>query len=259
MIVIGAGRVGAALQGLAATADADCALVDRTSGWESLDGPVGVPVLVAVRNDDLDGVLDRVPGHRRPDLVFVQNGMVRPWLRSRALVSATRGLLFFAVPKVGAPVQPGGASPFCGPRAPHVVHWLSQLGLPAREVDWARFSAAELEKLVWNAAFGLMCQRHEADVGTVVAEHRDELSSLVRELAAVGRAAMGVELPHDYLLNRLCEYSLSIPRYRGSVKEWRWRNGWFDAMAARYRSQTPTHRALLRGVGFADRLALIDT
>lgn len=258
MIVIGAGRVGTGLRDAAVAAGVSCSLVSRVSGWEALDEVLGVPVLVAVRNDDLEVVLERVPAHRRPDLVFIQNGMVRPWLRSHALVGATRGLLFFAVPTRGAAIEPGGASPFCGPRAAHVVHWLGQLGVPAQEVDWARFSAAELEKLIWNSAFGLLCQVHDADVGTVVTEHRGELGDLVRELAAVGRAAMGVELPHDYLMDRLCDYSASIPTYKGSVKEWRWRNGWFDQVAARYRRQTPVHRSMLQGIGFGDRLALVD-
>jgi hypothetical protein len=256
VVVIGAGRVGGALAALAAAAHAPCALVDRDSGWEVLDGAGGVPVLVATRNDDLEGVVDRVPAHRRGDLVFVQNGMLRPWLREHALASATRGLLFFAVPARGAPLEPGPPSPFVGPRAAAVVAWLGAIGVPAHETDWARFSAAELEKLVWNGAFGLLCQRFDADVGTVCDAHADTLDALVRELSRVCRASLGVEVPHAWLLDRLIAYSRTIPTYQGAVKEWRWRNGWFDAAARRYGLETPLHRKLLAEVGLADRLSV---
>src|SRR5690606_13983845 len=102
--------------------------------WDRLDAPAGAPILLAVRNDDLDAVLARVPAHRHVDLVFVQNGMLRPWLAARGLSAATRGLLFMAVPRRGAAIEPGGESPFHGPHAQALLDAFRAAALPARVV-----------------------------------------------------------------------------------------------------------------------------
>ncbi|MCA9660431.1 MAG: hypothetical protein KC486_18955, partial [Myxococcales bacterium] len=148
--IIGAGRVGGTLAELCAERGLPCSLITRDRGWEALAGAAGEPVLVTVRNDDLDGVLERVPAGRRGDLVLIQNGMLRPWITARGLEQVTRGLLFFAVSRRGDRPEPGGSSPFYGPHAAAVVAWLSEIGIPAEVVDAGAFAAIELEKLIWN-------------------------------------------------------------------------------------------------------------
>ncbi len=249
MVIVGAGRIGGALAARAAALGIPARLCERGRGWEALEGPAGSPIVVAVRNDDLEAVLARVPEARRGDLVFVQNGMLDPWLEGHGLSGNTRGLLYFAVERRGGPIEPGAASPFVGRHAAAVVRWLGALGVPAVEVDAAAFAAAMLEKLIWNAAFGLLCQAHGATVGEVCERHAGELGALCEELAAVGRAALGVELATAPLCERLCAYSRSIPGYRGAVKEWRWRNGWFAEAAAAHGVATPIHARLLDACG----------
>jgi ketopantoate reductase len=240
--VIGAGRIGTAL---CERDPSRFSLIDREQGWARLEAPAGVPIVLAVRNDDLDPVLARVPGHRHADLAFVQNGMLRPWLHARGLASATRGLLFMAVPKRGAPIEPGGESPFFGPHAQVLVDAFLAAGLPARSVDAERFAEIELEKLLWNTCFGLLCEAHECDVGTVVLEHFGDLHELVAELLTLGAPALGVSLALDPLVERLAAYSNSIATYRGAVKEWRWRNGWFVELARERGVALPVHERLL--------------
>jgi ketopantoate reductase len=246
VFVIGAGRIGTAL----AARDPKCfVLVDRQRGWEQIEPEASGPIVLAVRNDDLAAVIERVPAQRRGDLVFVQNGMLRAWLEQRGLGGTTRGLLFMAVPSVGAAIQPGGESPFHGPWAQAMVEAFTAASLPAKVVDAPTFAAIELEKLIWNCAFGLFCQALDCDVGTVVEQHRPRLKLLVAELLAVAKPAFGVELELDPLLERLCAYSRSIPSYRGAVKEWPWRNGWFVATARAQKRRTPTHDMLLLAIG----------
>lgn len=249
VIVIGAGRIGTALHELDPQS---IVLIDRTQGWEVLAGEPGRPILVAVRNDDLDAVLERVPERRRVDLVFVQNGMLRPWLAERGLAATTRGLLFMAVAKRGDPIQPGPPSPFCGPRAAVVVDTLTSLGVPAELATPERFVALELEKLIWNCAFGLCCELFAATVGEVVEQRADELRAVVAELLAVGERVFDVDLELDPLIERLCAYSRSIPDYRGAVKEWRWRNGAFVLAAEQHGVAMPTHARFLRATGHLD-------
>jgi ketopantoate reductase len=240
--VIGAGRIGV---GLCERDPSRFSLIDRERGWERLDVEAGTPILLAVRNDDLDAVIAKVPAHRRDDLVFVQNGMLRPYLAARGLEGATRGLLFLAVPQRGAAIEPGGESPFFGPHAQTMVDAFLAAELPARCVDAQSFAAIELEKLLWNSCFGLLCEAHESDVGTIVRERFADLRELVAELLQIGAPALGVSLALDPLVERLAAYSLSIPSYRGAVKEWPWRNGWFVELARELGVSLPVHERLL--------------
>lgn len=260
LLLVGAGRIGTALR-LAHDAlpvgqrTERLGLVTRTDGdsWLAIDGPgacpLGTPICLCVRNDDLTAVLARVPARRHADLVFLQNGMLRPWLGEQRLSMATRGLLFFAVPRRGDRAQPGAPSPLCGPHAARVARWLQRLGLAAEAVDATSFAAVELEKLMWNCVFGLLCEVHGCDVGTVCTVHHAELEALVAELLAVAKAEFGAIWPADELTRRLVQYSLAIRSYRGEVKEWRWRNGWFVQEAARRGIATPLHDALLHKAG----------
>jgi len=231
----------------------DVSLVSRDAGWEALGQPPGDPVLLAVRNDDLDAVLARVPEPRRDDLVFIQNGAIRTFLHERGLARATRGLIYFAVAsrvsEGGGDVVPGFTSPFHGPHGARVARWLGQVELAARDVDWARFSYYELEKLLWLVCHGVLCETHQVKVGELVADHRDELAALVAELLPVGRAAMGVDAPVDYVVDRLVGYSQTIPGWSAAVKAWPWRNGWFVARAAEHGIATPMHDRLLADLG----------
>ncbi|MFO0579163.1 MAG: ketopantoate reductase C-terminal domain-containing protein [Polyangia bacterium] len=251
-VVIGAGRIGGALH-----ARSGWPLIGRpehpghpVQGDDTavLEQPPGAPILICVRNDDLDAVLRRVPEARRPDLVFIQNGMLEDFLAERGLADATRGLLFLSVASRGAPIEVGGTSPFTGPHAEHMARLFQGIDLAAEAIDRARFTAVMLEKLLWNCVFGLLCQVHGCDVGTVLdeyaGEHSGELETLVAELAAVGRAALGVQVGDAELVERLGAYSRSIPRVRAAVREWRWRNGWFVRTAARLGLPLPLHARL---------------
>lgn len=243
--IVGAGRIGGAL---AARSPVPCPLVTRAAGWDALGGPAGAPIVVATGADDLGDVLASTPAHRRPDLVFVQNGMLDPWLAERGLQDNGRALIYFAVPRRGAAIEPGGTTVLTGRHADALAAWFAAMALPAAVVPRAEFTAAALEKLIWNAAFGLLCERFACPVGQVVEAHGDVLAALVAELAAVGRAALGADLGPG-LLDRLCHYSRAIPTYRGAVKDWPWRNGWFVAAAAAHHVPTPVHDAALRAVG----------
>jgi ketopantoate reductase len=225
-------------------------MITRTKNWHFLQQPPGRPILVAVRNEHLADVMVRVPPHRHEDLVFIQNGMLRPFLQRFGVPHATRGLLYFAVQKRGDVPKPGGKSPFSGPRAANVVAWMQSCKIPAEEVSPDGFAKLELEKLSWNCAFGLMCQVHEVTVGEVATKHGRELGDLIREFGAVGRAALKVKVSDKDLLRRQVAYARSISAYRGSVKDWEWRNGWFVKQALATGIETPVHFRLLEQIGW---------
>jgi hypothetical protein len=244
MHAIGAGRIGTALQARAEALGMPFGLIDRTSGWEALDEPPGEPILVLVRTQDLPGLAARVPAPRVRDLVLVQNGMLREWLPQLGLQTCTRAELYFAVSQRAGPIVPGDVTVATGLHADVVAHWLGRLGLPARSIDWLRFTWYELEKTIWLTAFGALCDRHRLPVGRIATEHGDELRAVVAELIQVGRAANDVEAPLEWVLERLIRYSAAIADWKASVKEWDHRNGWFVRKARELGVQTPALDAL---------------
>ena len=72
MIIVGAGRVGRALETRAAMRGVPCVLVSRREGWEEIRPNGSGPILLATRNDDLVDVAAKIPPERWPDVTAVQ-------------------------------------------------------------------------------------------------------------------------------------------------------------------------------------------
>jgi len=249
MIVIGAGRIGGALQRHAAQRGVEVRLLDRQRGWDALREPAGSPVLVAVRNGDLRAVVEKTPEHRRDDLLFLQNGMIRPLLAGLGLRTPSRGLLYIAVAKRGDPISVGQTTWFSGPHGEAVADWFNAVELPAESVDAARFAYVELEKTLWLVCFGLLCQAHGITVGEAVDAHHATLEALVEELAMVARVASGIDVSPEHLVAQLVAYSRTIPDFRAGVKAWPWRDGWFVEAARRHGVRAELHQRLLGQAG----------
>jgi hypothetical protein len=96
-IIVGGGRVGGALMDMG---NGDDVLVKRGDAIPMT--PPG-PIFVCTRNDALDAIIDACPQERKGDLVFLQNGMLQPFLDARGLgdntqVSTGRPIIALSVP-----------------------------------------------------------------------------------------------------------------------------------------------------------------
>jgi ketopantoate reductase len=218
--------------------------VTRAHDPVGLDRPgPAMPLLVCTRNDDLPAVLDRVHSSRRPDLVFVQNGMLRPWLEDHGLGENPRGVLWVAVPKKGDPPVPGGESPFVGRHAALLADLLQRNGVDAAAVNASTFAREEAVKLAWICVYGPLGSATGAKVGVLADQHRADARALSDELHPLLQHQPGLDLDPAALFDRLQDYSARIPHFSAAVKEWRWRNGWQLALAQSRGVQQP---ALLR-------------
>ncbi|KAH9303972.1 hypothetical protein KI387_008376 [Taxus chinensis] len=176
-VIIGAGRVGQALQKMGTGEDV---LVKR---GEKVQEIFSGPIFVCTRNDDMDAVLDVTPRSRWDDLVFFQNGMLEPWLESKGLFAATQVLVYFAVAKLGeTPVDgktdtnPEGLTAASGKWSSEIATRLHLAGLSCKVLDKVNFDKSMLEKLIWISAFMLVGARHPgATVGIVEKDYRNEL------------------------------------------------------------------------------------
>lgn len=101
-------------------------------------------------------MVEATPPPRRPDLVFIQNGHLQPWLDSVGLGDATQVLVYFAVAAAGdAPTDgvtdanPEGLTAATGKWAGAVAARLNGAGLACKVLPKGEFDKAMLEKLVW--------------------------------------------------------------------------------------------------------------
>ena len=244
--IVGAGRIGQTFANIAQDTDIEVYLLKRGDQHLLNTGPI----VVCTRNDDLQGVLEWIPSERRSDLVFIQNGMLQTWLAEQCLEQVTQALLYIAVSKVGDEPVDGLRSVVTGCQSESFVWLMKSLGLQCTPVTKSEFLLEMLEKLLWNCVFGLLCQVHGATVGTVVAQYRPQVESLSLELLLVACTELRFDVPsmqdQRALVDRLCDYSLSIPAYQGALKEWKWRNGWFWE---RQRDLSSVHATLLLQAG----------
>ncbi|KAL6768422.1 CPLD24 [Auxenochlorella protothecoides x Auxenochlorella symbiontica] len=254
--IIGGGRIGQALVDMGPGSDV---LLKRGSSFPK-DAPS--PIIVCTRNDALEGVIESVPKDRHGDLVFIQNGMLQPWLEGRGLASATQLLVYFAVAKAGdtpvdgkTDVNPEGLTSVWGPHSEAVAQRLAAGGLACKVLDRPAFLQAMLEKLVWISAFMLVGVTHGGcSVGEVERVHSQQTAELVEELASAGAAALGVRLEAG-AWERLAAYARSVANYPTALKEFEWRNGWFkelsrEASASGKQDPCPMHTRLLAGLGY---------
>ena len=245
MILIGQGRVGGGLERLANVNRVPVHMVTRDDDPSSLNHKIGKPILVCTNAGDIEALVRAVKRDHHPDLVFVQNGMIDPALRKIDCDGCTRGLLYFAAPSREADIVAGAASIFTGPHADAMVEWFSALGLEAKRVSRAQFTAEMASKLIWNCTFGLLCHVYDQPVGELVENRRGEVDDLIAELCAVSNEALGTKLIPSTVSAELCAYSMSIADYKGALKQWRWRNGWFVELARAIGVDTPLHTHLL--------------
>ena len=187
--------------------------------------PADVPIIVATRCDDLYDVVERVPVHRRYNLIFVQNGMISSFLHEYNLQECTQALLYVAVAKRGALPVDGGRSVVYGSHASFLAQAFQKGGLICTSVDQERYNQELIEKYVWNCGFGLLCEYFSLSVGEIVEKRREEAEALLWELAQDTAIQLDTSV-NRAILERLCAYSMSIFTYRAAPKEWKWRNGW---------------------------------
>ena len=137
------------------------------------------PIYVCTRNDALQGVIDQTPPERRGDLVFLQNGMLQPWLDARGLGDNTQALIYFAVAKFGekptdgiTDVNPEGLTAANGKHAAALQARLAAGGMRCHVLDDDAFKASMFEKLIWICAFMAVGAAHPGvTVGDVESTH----------------------------------------------------------------------------------------
>lgn len=246
------------------------ALAGKDRDWDGFEGddvylkrgeaiPDGKgPIYICTRASELDGIISACPEHRREDLVFMQNGYLENLLRKFGLDKNTQGNLFVGVPRVGAKPIDGvipsfqeGLTNVTGKWAMAFQSRLHRNNLRCRLSFDRDFRRAQLEKLIWICAFNLVGAVHgNITMGEVATKHTSEVNQMVNEMSQMCRFTLTVGMGNN-IEDRLTEYALQVKDFPTALKEFEWRNGFFQkwstlATSKGLRDQTPLHSNYLQ-------------
>lgn len=145
--IIGNGRIGSTLSKAPGSV-----ILGRQ---DSIDPNKSGPILIATRNDALDGIVENCPENRKKDLVFMQNGYLDVFLKSKGLMDNTQVLLYLAVASLGADpkdgitsANPEGLTAATGIHAEAFAARLAYLGLKCKVLTPEQYRPAMFEKLM---------------------------------------------------------------------------------------------------------------
>lgn len=240
--IVGSGRIGGAL-----SEAGNCVVIGRE---DLIDADGEGPILIATRNDALDGIIDKCPENRRKDLVFMQNGYLDEFLESKGLLDNTQVLLYLSVPAKGVDpvdgvtsVNPEGLTAATGIHSQAFADRLAALDLKCNVVTPAEYRPAMFEKLMWISTYMLVgTAKGCSSVGEAGSEHADIVEKVVGELVAAVSSKEGIVFPEGTMA-RLAAYTDVVADFPCGVKEFEWRNKYFYDLGD---DMVPTHNALLK-------------
>ena len=251
--IIGGGRIGGLLHELNGGVDQ---LITRNS-HEKISSGVEGPIYVCTRNNDLEAIIEACPKDRRDDLIFLQNGILSEYLKSKNLEENTQGLVYFAVSKKGEPpidgktdTNPEGLTAVTGKWGADMAARLAKANLACKVLDKETWNVAMMEKHIWICAFMAIGSQYEGcTVGDVEKDHNAEVRVLISELAAAASWESGLTFT-DNVGDRLCAYARSVAHFPTALKEFEWRNGWFADITLKRASRlmtdlSPHHTSIL--------------
>lgn len=241
--VIGGGRIGSMLMEGGET------LLLKRGDSISEEGE-GTPILIATRNDSLDGIIESCPENRKKDLVFMQNGYLDDFLESKGLLENTQVLLFVSVTAMGAEpvdgitsVNPEGLTAATGIHAEAFQKRMAALNLKCNVVSSDDYKPAMFEKLIWISTYMLVGAAKEcSSVGEAGSKYGELVEQVVNELIAAVSKKEGIVFKAG-AMERLAAYTDVVADFPAAVKEFEWRNQYFYNLGD---EMCPTHNGLLR-------------
>jgi len=256
IVIVGAGRVGQALAEMGNGVD----LVLKRGDKFPSDLEGRCPIVVCTRNDVLEDVVYGIPPGRWEDLVFLQNGVLQPWLEKMGLQNCSQMLAYFAVARAGekptdgkTELNPEGLTSITGKWAEEVAERLHLSDLSCHVLNKEDYDVRMYEKLIWISSFMIVgASNGGCTVGAVCDNHRDQLAEVINELAGVISSNYGCNFP-PALVDRLVAYGRSVAHFPTAVKELPWRNGFFydisqNALKSGAQDPAPLHTKMLEAL-----------
>ena len=243
--VIGMGEVGTRLATGLRDAGVETGSVTRSRGWTAALDDVDGLFLVCVREESLEEVLARLRGVDGRRIVLVQNGWIRPQLRT--LQEATRGLIWFT--SKGDFFEVLRPSPFAGPWAGALSRALVAGGVAAEEVDAATCDRLDAEKMGFNCVVGLPLAVHGLTFGEYLSTLEHEAREVFIEAVTVCSHALNTDTDEDLWAGFVRSAAPLSWVKTSKAKALDFRNGAVVSLAAQLGLEAPVNAALLRAHG----------
>jgi ketopantoate reductase len=161
-------------------------------------------VLIAVGEDDLHPVLDRVPAVWRKRLTLLQNELLpQDWLR-HGIADPTVVVVWFDKKK-GRPFVAVLPTPVAGPGADLVVRALDAIEVPGFSIADAELLYELVRKNLYILVVNIVGIRVGGTVSELWARHRDLAEAVAAEVLAIQEWLAGRPLPRERLKAGLVE------------------------------------------------------
>jgi ketopantoate reductase len=244
--VVGMGEVGRRLAAAMSAAGVEVLPVTRSAGWEEAIADGAAMIIIAVREEALAEVVERITAVPPERLVFVQNGWVRPLLARTP--GCTRGLIWFT--SKGDFFRVLRPSVLAGPWAVPVAAALAPGGITAVAADDGAFAAAEAEKMGFNCVVGLPLAVHGLPLARYLEGREGEARAVFSEALQVTARALGVR-PPAAAWREFVGVSEPIGWLQpSSAKALDYRNGAVVRLARQFGMNAPVNARLLDAAGF---------
>ncbi|MCZ7532942.1 MAG: hypothetical protein M5U23_05995 [Acidimicrobiia bacterium] len=158
--------------------------------------PEPILVLIAVGEDDLDGVLSSLPTPWKERVVLIQNELLpRDWVR-HGITDPTVGVIWFEK-KRGTDTKVIVSSPFAGPRAQFLVDALNGDHIDAHVVGSDEIIDELVAKNLYILVANIAGLETGGSVGDLWASHEDLARSVGTEVLAIQEYLVGSEVDAD--------------------------------------------------------------
>lgn len=249
-VIIGGGKLGTALKNMGL---GDDILVKR---GESIPEEIlnnkgelltSFPIYVAVKEYDVESVIESCPEARRQDLVFLQTGCMEPVLKKFFLLrkDQTQAVVHWSIAKIGAKPKDkkislgldkmgepkaSGETVVCGKWAGAFGERCARAQLSCEETFYIDFRRHMFERVIYLSAFNLVGALHGYPKLDFVSMHfYEEVNELIYELGRSLRATLAVTMligTEERLLEYADNADTGVPTLM-DPKDFEWRNGFF--------------------------------
>lgn len=160
-------------------------------------------VLVAVREDGLDGVLSELPAAWRDRVGLLQNELLPSDWQTHDLPQPTVAVVWFERRK-NLPPTPYYPNPVYGPHADILLDALNALEMPTKPIESMDELLFEMvRKNVYILAKNIVGLAAEGTIGEVWSEHRDLFEAAANDVIDIQEALAGQMLPRERLIAQL--------------------------------------------------------
>ncbi len=218
--VVGMGEVGRRVAEGARRAGVSVREVRRGPSLAQAVASMDGPIVLAMREDDLEAPLREALALRPRDVIVTQNGWIDELLEGHEV---TRAVLWFTAK--GDFFESARETVVGGPWADAMVRWVREAGAPARVASPDDALREAREKAAWSCLVGPALAAWERTFAEAVALNEPAARGIIDEACSVASRALGVPVSAKGAWTMVEQTVGPLGWMRGGSRGLRWRTG----------------------------------